>query len=514
MKTIGLTKQRDYGGVRHGFVLALCISLLLAGFSSTAMAAAKDVEDKDITSAIETEFWGDDAVPSHQIDVKTQKGIITFTGSVDNILAKDRALKIAEATVGVRAVVNRITVIPPVTRTDDQIEKAVKNALLEDPATDSYEVDVKVDDGVVKLTGTVDSWQEKQLSAIVAKGVKGVIDIKNTINVDYKTERSDYEIEQEVKARLANDVRVDDALITVKVKGEKVVLTGTVGSLQEKNRARSDAWVGGVDSVDVDGLDVEWWARDKMRRKGLYVSRTEEEIKKAVKAAFLYDPRVLSYKPDVDIRYGTVTLSGIVEDIKAKKAAEQDAKNTMGVLRVKNNLKVRPKTVPSNDELKKRISKAFLNDPYIERVELTISVYAGTVSLSGGVNTSWEKSHAERITEGVKGVVYVVNNIDFEHKWVWKPDWDIKDEVKGQLFWSPFVDEDQVSVTVDNGIVTLTGTVDTWSERQSAEDNAYEGGAKDVKNKLTVTYRHYGPYHYGPYSPYGPHPYPYYYPVP
>jgi osmotically-inducible protein OsmY len=147
---------------------------------------------------------------------------------------------------------------------------------------------------------------------------------------------------------------------------------------------------------------------------------------------------------------------------------------------------------------------------------LTISAYTGTVYLSGEVNTSWEKSHAERITEGVKGVVSVVNSIDYEHKWVWKPDWEIRDEVKDQLFWSPFVDENQVSVTVDNGIVTLTGDVDTYSERQSAEDNAYEGGAKDVKNKLTVTYRQYGPYYYGPYSPYGPHPYPYpyYYPVP
>jgi osmotically-inducible protein OsmY len=516
MKMIGLTKQRDCAGTRLGFVVVLCIGLLLAGFSSTAMSAVKDVEDKNITNHIETEFWADDSVPSNAIDVTTNEGIVTLTGSVDNILAKDRALKIAEAMVGVRAVVNRITVMPPVTRTDDEIEKAVKNALLADPATDSYEVNVNVDDGVIKLTGTVDSWQEKQLCTTVAKGVKGVIDVKNDVTVDYKMERSDYEIEQEVKQRLANDIRVDDALINVKVKDEKVILTGTVGSLQEKTRARSDAWVGGVDSVDTDGLEVKWWARDDMTRKNLYVSRSDQEIKQAVKDAFVYDPRLYSFNVDVDVSYGKVTLGGIVEDLKAKKAAEQDAKNTMGVWRVKNNLKVRPKTIPSNDELKKRVSKAIFNDPYIERVELTISAYTGTVYLSGEVNTSWEKSHAERITEGVKGVVSVVNSIDYEHKWVWKPDWEIRDEVKDQLFWSPFVDENQVSVTVDNGIVTLTGDVDTYSERQSAEDNAYEGGAKDVKNKLTVTYRQYGPYYYGPYSPYGPHPYPYpyYYPVP
>ena len=40
----------------------------------------------------------------------------------------------------------------------------------------------------------------------------------------------------------------------------------------------------------------------------------------------------------------------------------------------------------------------------------------------------------------------------------------------------------------------------TGAERQNAEENAYQGGAKDVKNELTVTYEYYGPYpEYGPY---------------
>jgi osmotically-inducible protein OsmY len=67
------------------------------------------------------------------------------------------------------------------------------------------------------------------------------------------------------------------------------------------------------------------------------------------------------------------------------------------------------------------------------------------------------------------------------------------------------VDSEEVSVTVDDGVVTLTGTVDTWSERQSAEENAYEGGAKDVMNDLRVNYRGYGPYDYNDgYYPYQP----------
>ncbi|MEE4310295.1 MAG: BON domain-containing protein, partial [candidate division KSB1 bacterium] len=46
-----------------------------------------------------------------------------------------------------------------------------------------------------------------------------------------------------------------------------------------------------------------------------------------------------------------------------------------------------------------------------------------------------------------------------------------------------------------DGVVTLTGTVDNWSEYNSAEKNAFEGGAKDVENRLIVEYRYYGPYY-------------------
>jgi osmotically-inducible protein OsmY len=468
----------------------------------TAGVWADEVSDKDITNHIETEFWTDPAVPSNAITVKTQDGIVTFHGSVDNLLAKERALKTAAATVGVRAVVNRLEVRPPVAQPDRDIQQDIEQALLTDPATEAYEVQTAVRDGHVKLTGKVQSWQEKQLCATVAKGVKGVVGVSNDITVNYKKDRPDYEIKTEVQQRLANDVRVDDALIQVDVKDEKVTLSGTVGSLQEKTQAGTLAWVGGVDSVNTDGLEIEWWARDDLQRKHLYVSRSEEEIENAVQDAFLYDPRVLSFKIDADADGATVILTGVVNNLKAKQAAEQDAKNTTGVLLVKNNIKVRPKVIPADSDLKKSITDALLDDLYVDRFDLSVSAYSGVVYLSGNVNTSWEKQHAETVAEGVKGVLSVVNSIDYEHHWTWKPDWEIIANIEDELFWSPFVNHDEVNVSVENGIATLTGTVDTFSENRSAEDNAFEGGAKDVLNKLSVKYQNYGPYYYGPYGPY------------
>jgi osmotically-inducible protein OsmY len=481
--------------------LGLCLSVLLA-LAGGSVAIAMEITDQDITNHIESQYWQDESVVSHAIDVVTTDGIVTLTGSIDNILAKERAQAIAEATVGVRAVVNRIQVQPPILLADADIQKNINTALLDNPATDAFKVLVTVTDGVATLTGTVNSWQERNLCETVVKGVRGVTVVNNQVEIDYKTTHSDDEIEAMVQARLANDVRVDDALIDVTVNDAVVVLSGNVGSLQEKNQATANSWVGGVESVNADELGIDWWIRDEMRRHEMYTSRTDSDILKAVEDALFYDPRVLPFEIQVAVSSGTVTLSGTVNNLEAKQAAAADAENTIGVNRVNNNIKVRPAIIPSSEDLKNRVATVFLNDPYIERFNLDISTFAGTVYLYGTVNTSWEKDRATLLAAGVKGVQSIINNIDFEHQWTWKPDWEILEDVKDEIFWSPFVDSDKVTVTVDNGIVTLTGTVSTYSERQTAEDNAYEGGAKDVSNKLKINYEYYGPIYPGNYQRY------------
>jgi osmotically-inducible protein OsmY len=125
------------------------------------------------------------------------------------------------------------------------------------------------------------------------------------------------------------------------------------------------------------------------------------------------------------------------------------------------------------------------------------------------VGNWYEKYQAEQVTEGVKGVVTVFNNVSYNDPWSWKTDWEILEDIEDQLFWSPYVDEEDVNVTVHDGVVTLTGAVDTWAERMTAEENAYDGGAKDVVNHLTVTHHYYGPHHHGYHGPRFHAPYPY-----
>jgi osmotically-inducible protein OsmY len=67
-----------------------------------------------------------------------------------------------------------------------------------------------------------------------------------------------------------------------------------------------------------------------------------------------------------------------------------------------------------------------------------------------------------------------------------KTDAAIKEDIEDELFWSPFVDLDEVTVKVDGGTAILTGEVDSLGEYEAATENALEGGAHEVDNNLVV----------------------------
>lgn len=486
--------------------------ILVTAFSLTSFAD-ENIDDQEISNTISAELLLQSDVPSYLIDVETNDGIVTLSGTTNNILAKERAEKVALAVKGVRGVVNNIELNTPEIN-DARLETDISNALLQDPATESYQVNVSADDGIVTLTGEVESWQEKELAAHVAKGVKGVKGVNNEITFDYEAGRSDYEIKQDIEAAMQNDVRIDNMLVDVKVNDGNVELSGEVGSATEKRQAEFLAWVSGVQSVDTENLEVSYWAREENLRKDKYVDKSDDEIKEAIKDAYIYDPRVSFFNPNVKVDNGIVTLSGTVDNLKAKRAAENTAKNIVGVKMVKNYINIRPSYIPEDEVLEEDVADALIVDPYIEKYEITVNANNGDVSIYGTVDNFFEKYHAEDIASTVYGVVNVNNNIDVDDDFAYDDDyyyyeyydwnsyypstytsfaytspltdWEIKSNIESELWWSPFVNRDEVNITVDNGVATLTGEVDTRGERQAAADNAFEGGAEAVVNNLEV----------------------------
>jgi len=486
--------------------------ILLLGMTTAFAGAELVIDDLAVSDAVEDELKIDAAVPAYRIDINTNEGIVTLSGSVDNILAKERATSITETVKGVRAVINKIEVTPSVLRTDQEIREDVKDALLLDSATETYDVQVTVDNNKVTLSGGVDSWQEKRLAEKVAKGVNGVKEITNNIVVAYEVDRSDFEIKKDIEQALRWDTLVDHALINIVVDDGNVYLTGTVGSAAEKSRAIDDSWVAGVTSVNITELEVEYWARDEALRKGKYVVKSDEEIREAVQDALHYDPRVSTFQVTPMVSAGAVTLRGSVNNLKAARAAAQDARNTVGVRKVDNRIKVRPKAAVSDQKIEERLRRALRRNPYVDKHEISVEVINGVANLDGIVDTYFQKAQADDVASRINGVIMVDNSLvvqedyapylyepyageDYVYELPWheyrprfpsESDIRIKEDIKDELFWSPFVDDEDVNVTVDNGEATLTGNVDSWSEYNAAANNAYEGGAVYVDNDLVV----------------------------
>lgn len=474
-------------------------------------AADRTITDDAIALAIENRFRSETAVPWHLIDVAVANGIVTLSGIVDNVLAKDRATLIAESVRGVRAVVDTITVKPPA-RSDAEIGKDIVAALAADPATDSREITPAVKDGAVTLTGKVQSFRERLLAEHVAKGVKGVKEVKAKLDVEFEknTNRPDGEVAAEIQRGLDTDAWIDASGIRVAVQNGRAILTGQVGSAVAKRRAEAKAWVSGITSVDATGLTVEPALRDAMRKPPGRVTRSDVEIQRALKEAFLHDPRVFSFNPRIEVKNGYVTLSGTVENLAAKRAAEHDARNTAGVHGVRNHLKVRPAQSLNDAQIAQAVTAALLRDPFVDKHQIKVSAQNGVVTLRGSVDSSFERSMAEDIASRIRGIVSVNNRLSIaepgltSYRLPWasdfyddaadrnhrafrnKPDEEIAEDIRDHLWWSPFIDADEVKVSVENGVATLTGKVDSWTEFNAATENAFEGGAHSVRNELKV----------------------------
>ena len=311
----------------------LTMLLILAGAqlplmrSGHAATTPKAITDHGITSAVERGLLFEKGVFPSRVDVSTSEGIVTLSGAVSNLLAKERAVKIAESIQGVRGAIDRITVTP-MTRADAEIRKDIQAALRQDPATATYRVEVSVKNAMATLNGTVGSYTELQLAAWIAKGVKGIKEMRNDIRINYLAKRTDLQIAADVRTRLQWDIWINGELIGSSAKDGKVTLTGTVGSALSKSRAFDDAWVNGVMSVDDTGVKVEPSLRDSGQRQLKYATRSDNEIKQAVQAALGFDPRVVAFSPDVNVESGIAILGGTVGNLKAKASAEQDVRNT------------------------------------------------------------------------------------------------------------------------------------------------------------------------------------------
>jgi osmotically-inducible protein OsmY len=238
--------------------------------------------------------------------------------------------------------------------------------------------------------------------------------------------------------------------------------------------------------VDPSGLTLNESVRDYARRGGPRPHITDEDILHAVVDTFLVDPRLQTSKPVVAVRDGAVALSGLVFDLRARSAAEADAANTVGVISVNNNLTVEPGGAVNDRTLASKVVEAMRWEPILSKRAIGVSVQNATVLLNGVVSSTLERERAATIASAQPGVRSVTNAIEVVVPPVRRTDAELASEIRSRLAQTAYALPDRVVVEVTKGVVTLSGTVDSWPEWRAAIQAAVQSGAQSIVNQLGI----------------------------
>jgi osmotically-inducible protein OsmY len=139
-------------------------------------------------------------------------------------------------------------------------------------------------------------------------------------------------------------------------------------------------------------------------------------------------------------------------------------------------------------ELKKSVEAEMDYEPSVHAAEIGVAAKDGIVTLTGRVQSYWEKLAAERAASRVSGVKAVVNELEIRlASFSERTDEDIARAALNALDWSISVPSERIKVKVSKGWITLEGNVE-WQYQKAAAEKAvrFLTGVKGVSNLIEV----------------------------
>jgi osmotically-inducible protein OsmY len=213
---------------------------------------------------------------------------------------------------------------------------------------------------------------------------------------------------------------------------------------------------------------------------------TDISMKDAVMRQLDWDPEVDATAIGVTARNGAVTLTGSIGTYIGKLAAERAAKRVRGVRAVANDIEVRLRLERGDAEIAADVVRALeLCSTIPDTVQA--AVHHGHVTLTGTVNWMFEKRQAEKVVRHLRGVREVINYIDIAPQAAAR---DVRHRIVQALHRNANLDSRNITVNVSGDTATLTGTVGSWLQRESAERAAFDApGIARVENRIAVESR-------------------------
>jgi osmotically-inducible protein OsmY len=213
------------------------------------------------------------------------------------------------------------------------------------------------------------------------------------------------------------------------------------------------------------------------------LSDIDVRIRDAVTQQLEWDPEVDASAIGVTAQDGAVTLTGYIDTYASKLAAERAAKGVRGVLAVANDIEVRLKLERTDADIAHDVARSLeLRSTVPDNVQAT--VHHGHVTLTGEAMWEFQRRDAEKAVRHIRGVRNVVNRIGLAPGIAAR---DVRRRILDAFHRTADLDARHVTAHAAGNVVTLTGHVSTWLQRDIAERAAAgASGIRRVDNLITV----------------------------
>lgn len=213
-------------------------------------------------------------------------------------------------------------------------------------------------------------------------------------------------------------------------------------------------------------------------------TRIRHDVLEEIERDWRFEPAELG----VEVDAGVVTLDGTVSSYEKILAAADIAAAIVGVKGVANKLTVRTRGTSDDDtQLASAVRGALAADPVVPHERIELIVRDGVATLGGKVDYAYQRRAAAESAHRIYGVKAVHDNILVEPPH--QTDADMRREIEAALTRRIPAAARRIRVEVHEGVVTLKGSVQFFTERLQAEKAAWMTEAvRNVINDLTTTW--------------------------